>query len=78
MDYSISGLASGFDWKSFINQIMAVQNAPIDTLNAQKVTNINKNAALNDLTTNVTALTTAVTALNSPTLFTSRQATSTT
>ncbi|MEO6994233.1 MAG: flagellar filament capping protein FliD, partial [Lacunisphaera sp.] len=42
------------------------------------VTNINKNAALNDLTTNVTALTTAVTALNSPTLFTSRQATSTT
>ncbi len=78
MDLSLSGLVSGFDWKTFINQIMAVQNAPINTLNAQKVTNINTNAALNDLTTNVTALQTAVTALNSPTLFTSRLATSTT
>ena len=78
MDLSLSGLVSGFDWKTFINQIMAVQNAPIDTLNAEKVTNINKNAALNDLTTNVTALQTAVTALNSPTLFTGRQAVSTT
>jgi flagellar hook-associated protein 2 len=76
MDFSLSGLVSGFDWKTFINQIMAVQNAPIDKLNAEKVTNINKNASLNDLATNVTALQTAVTALNSPTLFTSRQATS--
>ena len=48
-DLSLSGLASGFDWKTFINQIMAVQNAPINKLNAQKVTNTNKNAALVDV-----------------------------
>src|SRR5665213_10238 len=78
MDYSISGLVSGFDWKTFINQIMAVQNAPIDTLNAQKVTNINKNASLADLATDVTTLQTAMTALGDPTLFTSRQVASTT
>lgn len=66
------------DWKTLINQIMAVENAPIDKLNAQKTTNINKNASLNDLNTKITALQTSSSSLNNPTLFTSRVATSTT
>jgi flagellar hook-associated protein 2 len=78
MDFSLSGLVSGFDWKTFINQIMAVQNAPIDKLNVEKTTNINKTAALGDLTTKLTALQASSTALSAPSLFTGRQAASTT
>src|ERR1700712_530825 len=78
MDLSLSGLVSGFDWKTFINQIMAVQNAPIDKLNVEKTANINKTAALGDLTTKLTALQASATALNAPSLFTGRQAISTT
>jgi len=76
MDLSVSGLVSNFDWKSFINQIMAVQNAPIDKLNNEKTANINKTAALNDLKTKLTALNTSSTALGAANLFTSRQAVS--
>ncbi|MEI7566864.1 MAG: flagellar cap protein FliD N-terminal domain-containing protein, partial [Opitutaceae bacterium] len=78
MDYSLSGLSSGFDWKTFINQIMAVQNAPIDRLNAEKVTNINRQAALVDLDTKLTALGTAAAALGSADLFSGRIASSAT
>src|SRR3954468_2683560 len=76
MDLSVSGLVSNFDWKTFINQIMAVQSAPIDKLNNEKTANINKTAALNDLKTKLTALNTSSTALSATTLFTSRQAAS--
>jgi flagellar hook-associated protein 2 len=78
MDFSLSGLVSGFDWKTFINQIMAVQNAPIDKLNQEKVANINKNAALGDLDTKIAALKASSTSLSQPGLFTGRVATSTT
>src|SRR3954467_15839184 len=78
MDLSVSGLVSNFDWKTFINQIMAVQNAPIDKLNNEKTANINKTAALNDLKTKLTALQTSSTSLSAATLFTSRQAISST
>jgi len=78
MDFSLSGLSSGFDWKTFIDQIMAVQNAPIDKLNAEKITNINKSAALVDLNTKVAALQASSTALSSAGLFTGRTAASTT
>jgi len=78
MDFSLSGLASGFDWKSFIDQIMAVQNAPIDRIRAQEQTNLAKNTALTDLQTRITSLQNSSKALATPTLFGGRQATSTT
>jgi flagellar hook-associated protein 2 len=31
----LSGLASGFDWKSLINQLMAVERVPVDRLTAE-------------------------------------------
>ena len=77
-DLSLSGLASGFDWKTFVNQIMAVQNAPIDKLNVEKTKNTNKNAALVDLNTRLTALQASSTALGAADLFSSRKAASTT
>ena len=78
MDFSLSGLASGFDWKTFVDQIMTVQSAPITKLNNEKTTNINKNAALVDLDSKLASLQTAVTALGSADLFHTRQVTSST
>lgn len=57
---------------------MAVQNAPITKLNNEKTANINKTAALADLSTKLTALQTSSTALNSANLFTGRKAVSST
>ncbi len=78
MDFSLSGLASGFDWKTFVNQIMAVQNAPIDRIRAQEQVNLDKNSALSNLGTQLTALQASATALAAPALFSGRQVTSTT
>ncbi len=78
MDYSLSGLASGFDWKTFVSQIMTVQNAPISKLSGEKTANINKNAALVDLATKLTDLQASVTALGAANLFATRKAVSTT
>jgi flagellar hook-associated protein 2 len=78
MDLSLSGLASGFDWKTFIDQVMAVQQAPITKLNNEKTGNINSNAALVDLGTKLDTLKASVTSLGAADLFTSRKAASTT
>lgn len=78
MEFSLSGLASGFDWKTFIDQIMSVQTAPINKLNVEKTTNINKNAALVDLETKLSSLQTAVTSLGTSGLFSARKAVSAT
>jgi flagellar hook-associated protein 2 len=78
MDLSLSGLASGFDWKTFIDQVMAVQKAPLTKLNNEKTANINKNAALVDLDTKLGTLKDAVSALGAADLFSTRKAASTT
>ncbi|HTZ21196.1 MAG TPA: flagellar filament capping protein FliD [Opitutaceae bacterium] len=72
----LSGLASGFDWTSFVNQMMAVEHAPADRLAAEKATNTQKLGALTTLGTNLTDLNTAIAALKSDGTFASRKATS--
>ena len=78
VDLSFSGLASGFDWKTFVNQIMAVQQAPITTIQTQEKKNTDQNSALTELQTDLTTLQQASQALAAPTLFTGRTVTSTT
>jgi len=78
MDYSLSGLASGFDWKTFVNSVMALQAAPVDRMNTEKTTNNSKNSALQNLDTRLTALQTSVTALGAADLFGARKAASST
>ena len=74
VDLSLSGLASGFDWKSFIDQIIQVERAPEQTLrNSQSAIN-QKNAAFGNIKTQLTALQTSVQALKDSTLFDSRAA----
>jgi len=74
----LSGLASGFDWSSFVDQIMELEHAPVDRLETEKSTNTQKLSALTTLGTKLTSLQTAVDALKAEGLFTSRTATSST
>lgn len=74
----LAGLASGFDWKTFVDQVMELEAAPINRLNKEKLNNISKNTALTDLETKMTALQTSSTALSTAGLFSGRLVTSAT
>lgn len=74
----LSGLASGFDWKSLIDQLMEVERAPITRIEREQATNTQRSNALRDLGVKLTALQTASTTLKDQTLFSGRTATSST
>ncbi len=74
----VAGLASNFDWKSFVDSIMDLEHAPADRLTTEKTTNTQKVNLLNSLGTKLTALQTSAQALNSMALFGKRSATSAT
>lgn len=71
----LAGLASGFDWNTFVDTIMDLERAPINRLNLEKNTNQIRNNALLTLNTNLTSLRSAVEALEEPGAFTSRSTT---
>lgn len=71
----LSGLASGFDWKSLVDQLMEVERAPITRLTAEKTKNSSKVSALTNLGTKLTALETSATALGADGAFGLRTAT---
>jgi flagellar hook-associated protein 2 len=68
----LAGLASGFDWKSFIDQMQAVGRAPIDALNLEKSNNTTKTSSLTAIGTRFTDLQTSVRALKADGLFAGR------
>jgi flagellar hook-associated protein 2 len=74
----LSGLASNFDWKSVVDQLMTIEHAPADRLEVEKSRNSDKAAALAGLDTKLTALQGAANALKSAGLFASRDTTLTT
>jgi flagellar hook-associated protein 2 len=74
----LSGLISGFDWKSFMDEVMELNRAPITRLQAEKTTNNSKVSALDNLGTRLNELQTASRALKVEGLFTGRSAASTT
>lgn len=76
--FQLSGLASGFDWKTLVDQLMTAEHIPADKLATEKTTNNSKNTALTNLQTRLAALQTSVTALGSDGLFSSRKATTAT
>jgi flagellar hook-associated protein 2 len=75
---SLSGLASGLDWKSLVDQLMELERAPINRLEREQATNTQRSTALRDLNTKLTALQTAAANLKDQTLFSGRTATSAT
>jgi flagellar hook-associated protein 2 len=77
-EVQLAGLISGFDWRSFIDQILAAESKPITNLQVEKATNTRKSTALASLGTKITDLQTSVNALKADGLFTSRTAKSTT
>lgn len=70
----LSGLASGFDWKSLVDQLMNVERTPITRLEKEQVANSSRTKALNDLGDKLSALQTASTALKDVALFSGRTA----
>ena len=71
----VAGLSSGFDWKSFVDQMMAVAHAPADRLTEEKTTNTQRLNSLSTLGTKLSALQTATQALSAGGLFGGRSAT---
>lgn len=71
----LSGLASGFDWKSFVDTIMDLERAPANRLETEKTKNLTRVSALNGLETRLGDLRSAVAALNAPEAFGTRSVT---
>jgi flagellar hook-associated protein 2 len=59
----LSGLASGFDWKSTVTQLMSIERVPQDNLRRQQAAALKLQTAYNTLKTNLTAVKTAASAL---------------
>ena len=59
----LSGLASGFDWKTTVTQLMTIERVPQDNLKRQQAAALKLQAAYDILKTNLTAVKTAASAL---------------
>jgi flagellar capping protein FliD len=60
----LTGLASGMDWKTTVEQLMKLERIPQDALKARKSAQANKQAALDKVKASVTSLSAAASALN--------------
>src|ERR1051325_9833046 len=76
VDLSISGLATGFDWKTVVSQLAQAERAPELLWKANQATINNKNTVFGRIKTFLSALQTDVQALKDAKLFASRTATS--
>lgn len=69
MNVALSGLASGFDWQSLVDQLIQAERAPEGRLTSQKTALGQKNTAYGNIVTQLQALQTTVDALKDPSLF---------
>jgi len=65
MGMALSGLASGFDWKSIVDQLIEVSRAPQTRMRKEQTTNSQKSSALEDVRAKLAALKTSISNLNS-------------
>ena len=65
MGMALSGLASGFDWKSIVDQLIEVSRAPQTRMRREQTTNSQKSNALEDVRGKLAALKTSIANLNS-------------
>ncbi len=72
MDLGLSGLASGFDWNSLVDQLTEVERAPERRLLADQDVLGQRNNAYGSIKTQLSVLQSRVDALNDPDLFNSR------
>lgn len=74
----VAGLASNFDWKSFVDQIMEVERAPAARLETEKDKNTTMVNLLSTLGNRIASVQQSAQALKSATLFNKRSASSAT
>jgi flagellar hook-associated protein 2 len=72
MDLGVSGLASGFDWRTFVDKMVEVERAPEQRLTSEQNTINNKKIAYGSIKTQLAVLQNRVEALKDPSLFDSR------
>jgi flagellar hook-associated protein 2 len=65
MGMALSGLASGFDWKSIVDQLIEVSRTPQTRMRKEQTTNSQKSSALEDVRGKLAALKTSISNLNS-------------
>lgn len=74
IDLGLSGLASGFDWKSFIDQMAQAQRGPQTRLRTEQSALNQRNNAFTSIKTQLGILQSRINVLKDPTLFASRTA----
>jgi flagellar hook-associated protein 2 len=72
MDLGVSGLASGFDWRTFVDQIVEVERAPQQRLLLEQNLVEQRKVAYGAIKTQLAVLQNRITALKDPALFDSR------
>ncbi len=70
----LSGLASGIDWTSIINEMLTISRAPETQMTAEQTTDNQKNSAYQTIGADLTTLSNDVTTLSNPSFFASRTA----
>jgi flagellar hook-associated protein 2 len=75
MGLALSGLASGFDWKSIVDQLIEVSRAPQNRARKDQSANATKTAALNEVKGLLSSLKSSLTSLNSAEGFQKKSAT---
>lgn len=63
MGMALSGLASGFDWKSVVDQLIEVSRAPQNRMRTEKSSNASKSSAINEIKGLLSTLKTSVSSL---------------
>jgi flagellar hook-associated protein 2 len=71
---ALSGLASGLDWTSIINEMVAAESAPETTMEGEQTTIGTKKTAYQTIKTDLTTLNGDITTLNGPDFFQTRTA----
>ncbi len=69
---SLSGLASGINWTSIVNELLTVESAPETQMNTQETTYEQKKAGYQTLGSDLTTLNNDITTLSKPAFFGSR------
>src|SRR5688572_29961466 len=73
LDLGISGLASGFDWRSLVDQLVDVERSPQRRLATEQQGIQDRKAAYTSIATQLSVLQNRARALNDPTLFDARK-----
>ena len=74
MDLGLSGLASGFDWKSLVNQLTDVERAPQKRLRSDQSLIQNRNQAYSSVKTQLNVLKNRLDNLSSDSVLQARKA----